>query len=116
MKRNNAIRSRGILSTAYPHRLEIDPPQKVRPALVFAGIEGADGILVSVRKDVMVAKTILPSRFPIGTRFVIEGRPGKRGTIEVTQRCLIMPDGTKYDLLGRSGIKWHRSRNRRHVA
>ncbi len=54
----------------------------------------------------MVAKAILPSRFPVGTRFVVEGRAGKRGTVKVTQRCLIMPDGTQYRLLdnGRASV------------
>lgn len=34
----------------------------------------------------------LPSRFPVGTKFVIEGRPGKKGQ-PITQH-LEFPDGT----------------------
>ncbi|MGB7259757.1 MAG: hypothetical protein WBD48_16915 [Pseudolabrys sp.] len=34
----------------------------------------------------------LPSRFPVGTKFVIEGRPGKEG--QVFSRYLEFPDGT----------------------
>jgi hypothetical protein len=34
----------------------------------------------------------LPSRFPIGTKFVIEGRPGGEG--QVFSRYLEFPDGT----------------------
>ena len=34
----------------------------------------------------------LPSRFPVGTKFVIEGRPGKEG--QVYSRYLEFPDGT----------------------
>ena len=35
----------------------------------------------------------LPSRFPVGTKFVIEGRPGGKG--RVFSRYLEFPDGTK---------------------
>jgi hypothetical protein len=34
----------------------------------------------------------LPSRFPVGTKFVIEGRPGKKG--QTFTRHLEFPDGT----------------------
>ena len=35
----------------------------------------------------------LPRRFPVGTKFVIEGRPGGNG--RVFSRYLEFPDGTK---------------------
>ena len=38
----------------------------------------------------------LPSRFPVGTKFVIEGRPGGNG--RVFSRYLEFPDGTKVRL------------------
>jgi hypothetical protein len=36
----------------------------------------------------------LPSRFPIGTKFVIEGRPAKAGEVHVIRRYVEFPDGT----------------------
>lgn len=38
----------------------------------------------------------LPRRFPVGTKFVIEGRPGGKG--QVFSRYLEFPDGTKIRL------------------
>lgn len=40
----------------------------------------------------------LPSRFPVGTKFVIEGRPGGRGQVQVYSRYLEFPDGTFFRL------------------
>jgi hypothetical protein len=36
----------------------------------------------------------LPTRFPLGTKFVIEGRPGGEGQVQVLSRHLEFPDGT----------------------
>jgi len=36
----------------------------------------------------------LPSRFPVGTKFVIEGRPSGKGRLQVSKRYLEFPDGT----------------------
>lgn len=36
----------------------------------------------------------LPSRFPVGTKFVIEGRRGGEGQVQVFSRHLEFPDGT----------------------
>ncbi len=38
--------------------------------------------------------TRLPSRFPVGTKFVIEGQPGGEGQVQVYSRFLEFPDGT----------------------
>ncbi len=38
----------------------------------------------------------LPRRFPVGTKFVIEGRPGGKG--RVFSRYLEFPDGTRLRL------------------
>jgi hypothetical protein len=40
----------------------------------------------------------LPSRFPIGTKFVIEGRRGGEGQVQVFSRYLEFPDGTFFPL------------------
>lgn len=42
----------------------------------------------------------LPSRFPVGTKFVIESRGGK-GQAQVFSRHLEFPDGTFYPLPAR---------------
>ena len=36
----------------------------------------------------------LPSRFPVGTKFVIESRPAGEGQAQVFSRHLEFPDGT----------------------
>ena len=35
----------------------------------------------------------LPSRFPVGTRYVIEGRRARQGRLDVRSRYLEFPDG-----------------------
>ena len=40
----------------------------------------------------------LPSRFPVGTKFVIEGRRGGEGQVQVFNRYLEFPDGTFFPL------------------
>ncbi len=45
----------------------------------------------------------LPSRFPVGTKFVIEGRPRGEGQVQVYNRYLKFPDGTRIRLPLRPG-------------
>jgi hypothetical protein len=40
----------------------------------------------------------LPDRFPVGTRYVIEGRGGGEGRLRVHSRYLEFPDGRHVDL------------------
>ena len=40
----------------------------------------------------------LPSRFPVGTRYVIEGRPAGDGDLRISLRCLEFPDGRQVQL------------------
>jgi hypothetical protein len=40
----------------------------------------------------------LPSRFPVGTRYVIEGRGGDRGQLRISLRYLEFPDGRQITL------------------
>ncbi len=40
----------------------------------------------------------LPSRFPVGTRYVIEGRGGGDGRLRIHVRYLEFPDGRHVDL------------------
>ena len=45
----------------------------------------------------------LPSRFPVGTKFVIEGKRGGEGQVQVFSRYLEFPDGTCFRLPKRPG-------------
>jgi hypothetical protein len=40
----------------------------------------------------------LPSRFPVGTRYVVEGSRGSQGGLRVRSRYLEFPDGKHLDL------------------
>ena len=40
----------------------------------------------------------LPDRFPVGTRYVIEGRGGGEGCLRIYSRYLEFPDGRKMEL------------------
>ena len=40
----------------------------------------------------------LPDRFPVGTRYVIEGRGGGEGRLRIHLRYLEFPDGRKVEL------------------
>jgi hypothetical protein len=42
----------------------------------------------------MASRSALPSRFPAGTKLVIEGRPRGEGQVQVSKRYLEFPDGT----------------------
>jgi hypothetical protein len=52
----------------------------------------------------------LPSRFPVGTRYVIEGRRGGQGALRIHLRYIEFPDGRHVDLPVDLA---HRSRARR---
>jgi len=45
----------------------------------------------------------LPSRFPVGTKFVIEGKRGGEGQVQIYSRYLEFPDGTFFRLPKRPG-------------
>lgn len=46
-----------------------------------------------------VATARLPSRFPAGTKFVVEGEDAADGALRIIQRYLVYPDGRRIDLL-----------------
>jgi len=62
----------------------------------------------------------LPSRFPVGTKLVIEGPRGGEGEVQVYSRHLEFPDGTCLMLPSRaaplqaSHSRRRRTRSRRH--
>jgi hypothetical protein len=43
----------------------------------------------------------LPERFPVGTKFVVEGKRGGKGRAQVFTRYLEFPDGTHISLPAR---------------
>jgi hypothetical protein len=47
----------------------------------------------------------LPSRFPVGTKFVIEGQTRGEGQVQVFSRYLEFPDGTFFRLPARPGTR-----------
>jgi hypothetical protein len=51
----------------------------------------------------MPTQSRLPARFPVGTHYIIEGKPGKGGTLRITSRYLVMPSGERYDLTATAG-------------
>jgi hypothetical protein len=40
----------------------------------------------------------LPKRFPVGTRYVLEGIPAEEGRLRVISRLLVLPNGQEFDL------------------
>jgi hypothetical protein len=40
----------------------------------------------------------LPRRFPVGTRYVVEGAPGADGEFSITSRMVVLPNGTELSL------------------
>jgi len=47
----------------------------------------------------MAPHSELPSRFPVGTRYILEGEPGRDGRLRVLSRYLVMPSGVRVDLM-----------------
>jgi hypothetical protein len=47
----------------------------------------------------MAMQPRLPARFPVGTRYVVEGEPAKGGKLRIVSRYLVMPSGVRYDLM-----------------
>jgi hypothetical protein len=48
---------------------------------------------------VMSKQRKLPARFPVGTRYIIEGERGTAGKLRVVSRYVLMPNGVRYDLM-----------------
>jgi hypothetical protein len=47
----------------------------------------------------MITQPKLPARFPVGTRYIVEGEPGKGGKLRIVSRYVVMPNGVRYDLM-----------------
>jgi hypothetical protein len=48
---------------------------------------------------IMAMQPRLPARFPVGTRYIVEGEPAKGGKLRIVSRYLVMPSGLRYDLM-----------------
>jgi hypothetical protein len=49
--------------------------------------------------NIMALQPRLPSRFPVGTRYILEGEPGIGGKLRIVSRYVVMPNGRRYDLM-----------------
>jgi hypothetical protein len=47
----------------------------------------------------MALRSRLPTRFPVGTRYIVEGEPGTGGELRIVSRYMVMPSGVRYDLM-----------------
>jgi hypothetical protein len=54
----------------------------------------------------------LPSRFPVGTRYVIEGRGGGEGRLRIHLRYLEFPDGRQVELPSDTAERMRSGRSR----
>jgi hypothetical protein len=41
----------------------------------------------------------LPSRFPVGTHYIVEGEPAKSGQLRIVSRYVVMPSGVRHNLM-----------------
>ncbi len=46
----------------------------------------------------MTSKARLPSRFPVGTHYILEGETARGGELRIISRCVVLPSGVRYDL------------------
>ena len=46
----------------------------------------------------MASEARLPSRFPVGTHYILEGETARGGKLRVISRSLVLPSGVRYDL------------------
>ena len=47
----------------------------------------------------MATQVRLPSRFPVGTHYIVEGEPRKGGHMQIVSRYVVMPSGVRYDMM-----------------
>ena len=40
----------------------------------------------------------LPKRFPVGTKYIIEGKSCGEGQVHILSRYIVLPDGRSFDL------------------
>jgi hypothetical protein len=64
----------------------------------------------------MTAIGRLPRRFPVGTRYVLEGLPAEPGQVPVISRMLVLPNGQQFDLTQASAEAVPPRRTRRSTA
>lgn len=62
----------------------------------------------------MARSARLPRRFPVGTRYVVEGRTGAKGLFQVSARYVVLPNGRRFDLPAKTAVGGGRTRRRLH--
>jgi hypothetical protein len=48
---------------------------------------------------IMATQIRLPSRFPVGTHYIVEGEPREGGQPRIVSRHVVLPSGIRYDLM-----------------
>jgi hypothetical protein len=76
----------------------IFPAWNPRSGKKFTGW-GSFPSLIGDGEIIMAMQPRLPARFPVGTRYVVEGEPAKGGKLRIVSRYLVMPSGVRYDLM-----------------
>src|SRR5580692_12882238 len=70
-----------------------------------------------MRPPVDSQSSVPPKRFPVGARYVVEGRGGEDGRLRVVSRYVVLPGGQRINVpsdLGRSpGLSAHAPRHKR---
>jgi hypothetical protein len=73
-----------------------------------------------MRPSVDSQSSVLPKRFPVGARYVVEGRGGKDGRLRVFSRYVVLPGGQRINVPSDVGqlpaARPERNHNRRRTA
>jgi hypothetical protein len=73
-----------------------------------------------MRSPIDSQSNVLPMRFPVGARYVVEGRGGKDGRLRVFSRYVVLPGGQRINVPSDLGqlpaARAKRSRNRHPTA
>jgi hypothetical protein len=56
-----------------------------------------------MRSPVDSQSSVLPKRFPVGARYVVEGRGGENGLLRVFSRYVVLPSGQRINIPSDSG-------------
>jgi hypothetical protein len=57
--------------------------------------------------------TPLPKRFPVGARYVVEGRSGENGHLRVVSRYVVLPGGRRINVPADLGQQASRRRSKK---
>jgi hypothetical protein len=74
-------------------------PGNIAPRFFLARLEICPGKISDGELIMATQQPRLPARFPVGTRYIVEGEPAKGGKLRIVSRYLVMPSGVRYDLM-----------------